>query len=84
MTTYEAYKFLTPKDDEDKPFAIVWWTGKNLKSTDENLLKRLKDQVVDGMDYSSGKPFFDRIPSIYRSGYVYTLDVMVDADGKEV
>jgi hypothetical protein len=84
MTTYEAYKFLTPKDDEDKPFAIVWWTGKNLKSTDENLLKRLKDQVVDGMDYSSGKPFFDRIPSIYRSGYVYTLDAMVDADGKEV
>lgn len=84
MPTYEAYKFLTPKDDEDKPFAIVWWNGKNLKSTDESLLKRLKDQVVDGMDYSSGKPFFDRIPSIYRSGYVYTLDAVVDSDGNEV
>jgi len=83
MAIYEAYKFFSAKED-DKPFATVWWNGKNLKSTDETLLKRLKDRVSDGLDYTAGKPFFDKIPAIYRSGYVYTRSTTVDADGKEV
>ena len=83
MAIYEAYKFFSAKED-DKPFATVWWNGKNLKSTDDTLLKRLKDRVSDGLDYTAGKPFFDKIPAIYRSGYVYTRSTTVDADGNEV
>lgn len=83
MATCPAYKFFYADDDE-APFAIVWWNGKNMKSTNENLLKRIKSRLVDGLDYSSGKQFFDKIPVMYGSGYVYTRKTEVDNDGNEV
>lgn len=84
MATYPAYKFFYADDDDAAPFAIVWWNGKNMKSTDETMLRRVKDRVVDGLDYSAGKEFFDKIPVMYRSGYVYTRKTNVDDNGNEV
>lgn len=80
--TYDAYQ-LFAEEEPDAPFATVWWHGK-IRCSDPGILSSFKDHVVDGLGYTDGRAFFDKIPSFFRSGYVYVKRVKVDAEGKEV
>lgn len=79
MRMYDAFKVM---DDEENIIATVWWTGTKLESDDPIFLEGLKDHCVAGLSYHAGKEFFDKIPSIYRSGYMYTRKAKVDSNGK--
>jgi len=81
--TYEAYQLFAESDDE-KPFATVWWHQQRIRCTDPDVLESLTDGAIDGMTHSDGKEFFDKLPSLFRSGYVYTRKVEVDAEGNKV
>lgn len=81
MSMHDAFKIM---DDEDNVIATVWWAGSKLCSDNVKFLASLKTKHVDGLSYGSGKEFFDKIPSIYRSGYMYTRKAKVDSNGKLV
>lgn len=80
VTTYPAFKVY--REDKDEPIAIVWWDGTTLRSSSEKILKSIKDKAIDGMSYSAGKEFFDKLPRAFKSGYVYLKKAEVSKDGK--
>ena len=77
--TYPAYKIYSASEDE--PVGVVWFDGKVLRASNESILHQIKQQVIDGMDYTSGKDFFEALPRIYKSGYVYVRKAEVDREG---
>lgn len=85
MKTFKAYTLHNANATEaDAPVATVWWDGHKLCSTNDAILKRLKQQTSNGLDYSAGEEFFAQIPRIYKSGYLYVKKTQVDENGKPV
>lgn len=68
-------------DSDGEVVAIVWWTGSTIEASSARFLRSLEQRVVDGRGFDDGKEFFDRIPNIYKSGYLYTRGAKVDAAG---
>lgn len=81
MTTHPAYKLV---DDDDATVGTIWWTGSKLCASTPAILDRLKHKLVDGLDIRSGEKFFNRIPQVYKSGYISAHKTTVDDEGKEV
>lgn len=82
MRMHTAYKIMN--SDTDKVVSLVWWDGSSIKCSSEHSLRGLKQHIVDGLTYADGKAFFDKIPSIYKSGYTYAEKTEVDENGKLV
>lgn len=79
--TYRAFKLMSER--RDTPLAIIWWHDR-LQCTNKAVLDSLKTHEVNGMNWHKGEEFFNSIPEIYRSGYLYVLKAEVTSDGKEV
>lgn len=82
MKTFKAYTLHSANSDE--PIATVWWDGHKLCASNDAILDRLKHHFVDGMDYSAGEKFFEQIPRLYKSGYMFVKKAKVDESGKPV
>ena len=81
MKSYKAYTLHNASDDTTY---VIWWDGHKLCASNDAILRKLKQHHVDGMDYSEGEKFFDSIPRIFRSGYLYAKKTKVDESGKPV
>lgn len=80
--THTAYKVYSARKDE--PVGLIWWDGKTIRSSKEFLTAHLKEASADGLVFRDGKEFFDKIPRIFKSGYMYVKKTTVDKDGKEI
>ncbi len=54
----------------DNTIGYVWWDGKKIDSDNPSLLDGLKDRMSDGVTFSDGKEFVQRLPLVYKNGYI--------------
>lgn len=84
MKTYSGYTIHHANAEDDATPATVWWDGAHIRASSPELLSSLKSYVTDGLDYSAGKEFFEKVPQIFKSGYMYVRKIQVDESGKPV
>lgn len=54
----------------DKVIAHVWWNGKKVDSDNANYLTSLKQRPIGTFTLTDGKEYLERLPQLYRSGYI--------------
>ena len=80
--SFDAYRLMSGQDDSI--LGVIWWDGKLIRTSDENLTHQLKNADINGKCWADGEKFFKELPSRFSSGYVYCKKTRVDEEGKEV
>ena len=64
------YEYEIVNNAKDKVEGYVWWDGKKIQSDDPSILKLLKRAVVGGVSFKDGIEFLQKLPYLYKSGYL--------------
>lgn len=92
MKTYKAYKLVHANDEDGKNRGVIWWDGKHVRASSDELLARVKKIVIPfSLDikaplptYKDGEQFFKMLPLAFRTGYVHLEPATVDETGEDV